>query len=154
MSEPTEWYHNLETSVETLKIQLGADARDFYLERFLKIARRVDEFAPSCQQCRECQSRMDNMQKDLVANAAQISKEQKRNFLGNIESILSHFKKIHGFISDGQNTAIFMAIGAGFGVALGAAFKNPVLGIPMGVVLGLIIGISLDARARKAGKVI
>ena len=154
MSEQTEWYRNLEINVEALKAQLGADARDFYLERFLKVARRVDGFAEDCQQCREYQVRMVSVQEELSANIAQLLKEQKRNFLGNTSSILTHLKKTHGLISDGQNTGIWLAIGAGVGVALVAAFQNPVIGIAAGVGFGLVIGISLDAQARKAGKVI
>jgi len=154
VTEQTGWYHSLETDVEALKVQLGADARDFYLERFLKVAWRVDGFAEDCQQCREHQFRMVGMQEELSANIAQLLKEHKRNFLGNTSSILAHLKKAHGLISDGQNTGIWLAIGAGIGVALGATFHNPVIGIATGVGLGLVIGISLDAQARKAGKVI
>jgi hypothetical protein len=154
MTEQTEWYRNLSAGVEDIKAQLGADSRDFYFDRFMKIARRVDEFADNCQQCHQYQSHMDSLLKDLAANAPQIPKEQKRTFLGNTNTILSHLKKVHGLISDGQNTGIWLAIGAGIGVALGSAFKNPGIGIGAGVALGLIIGASLDAKARKDGKII
>ena len=153
MPEQTEWYNNLKNDVETLKTQMGADARDFYLERFVKIAQRIDAFATDCQQCHEYQAHMDNILKELSADTQQISKEQKRSFLGNMNTILSHLKKTHGLISDGQNTGIWLAIGAGMGIALGAAFENPAIGISIGLSFGLILGISLDARARKAGKV-
>ena len=154
MSEQTEWYRNLEAKVEMRKAQLGADARDFYFERFLKAALRVDEFSSGCQQCHEYKSRMDNMQKGLDTNTPQSSKEQRRNFLGNTEAILSHLKKTHGLISSGQNIGIWLAIGTGMGVAIGAVFQSPAIGIPIGVSLGLVIGSILDANARKAGKVI
>ncbi|MCL1885585.1 MAG: hypothetical protein FWF98_02310 [Dehalococcoidia bacterium] len=154
MSEQTEWYGNLEAKVETLKAQLGADARDYYLGRFLKIARRIGEFAADCPHCREFQTLMDNMIKDLSYAPTQITKEQKRLFLGNANTILSHLKKTHGLISDGQNTGIFLAIGAGVGVSLGVVFKSPIIGIPAGVALGIVFGAVLDMRARKAGKTI
>ena len=154
MPEPTEWYRTIEVSVESLRARLGADARDYHLDRFLKMACRVDEFAPTCPKCRLFQPEIDKMLRDLAANAPQILKEQKRTFLGGMEAILSHLQKIHGLISEGQNVGMWLAIGTALGVALGAGFRNPALGIPIGVALGLIIGYALDARAKKEGKVI
>jgi len=154
MPEPTEWYRNIETGVESLKSRLGADARDYHLDRFLKMTRRVDEFAPTCPKCRLLQPEIERMLRDLAADAPQIPKEQKRAFLGGMEAILSHLKKTHGLISEGQNVGMWLAIGTAVGVALGAALSNPVIGIPIGVASGLGIGVALDARAKKEGKVI
>ena len=154
MPEPTEWYRTIEVSVESLRARLGADARDYHLDRFLKMARRVDEFAPTCPKCRLFQTELDKMLRDLAANAPQILKEQKRTFLGGMEAILSHLQKIHGLISEGQNMGLWLAIGAGIGLALGAGSRNPAIGIPIGVALGLIVGTALDNKAKKEGKVI
>ena len=154
MPEPTEWYRSIETGVESLKARLGADARDYHLDRFLKMNRRVDEFAPTCPKCRLFQPEIERMLRDLAADAPQILKEQKRAFLGGMEAILSHLKKTHGRISEGQNVGLWLGIGALVGVALGAALKNPVIGVPIGVILGLVIGVALDSRAKKEGKVI
>jgi hypothetical protein len=154
MPEPTEWYHNLEISVESLKSRLGADAKDYHLGRFLSLARRVDEFAPTCPKCRLFQPEIDRMLRDLSADAPQILKEQKRAFLGGIEAVLSHLQKTHGLISEGQNVGLWMAIGTAIGVALGAGFHNPAIGIPIGVAVGGGIGAGLDAKAKKEGKVI
>ena len=141
--------------MESLKARIGApDARDYHLDRFLKMARRVDEFAPTCPQCRLFQPEIDKMLRDLAADAPQILKEQKRAFLGGMEAILSHLKKTHGLISEGQNVGLWLGIGTAIGVALGAGLRNPAIGIPIGVALGLVIGNVLDARAKKEGKVI
>jgi hypothetical protein len=94
------------------------------------------------------------MLRDLAADAPQILKEQKRAFLGGMEAILSHLKKTHGLISEGQNVGLWLGIGTAIGVALGAGLRNPAIGIPIGVALGLVIGNVLDARAKKEGKVI
>jgi len=155
MPEPTEWYRSLETSVESLRARLGqADAKDYHLGRFLNLARRVDEFASTCPKCRLYQPEIDRMLRELAENAPQILTEEKRSFLGNMEAILSHLKKTHGLISEGQNVGLWLAIGAAAGLALGAGLSNPAIGIPIGVALGLIIGNVLDARAKKEGKVI
>jgi hypothetical protein len=154
MSEPTEWYRTIEIGVESLKAQLGRDAQDYHLDRFLKMARRVDEFAASCPKCQLYQPEIDQMLRDLAADAPQIPREQKRKFLGGMEDILNHLKKTHGLISEGQNVGLWLAIGTAAGVALGAAIGNPAIGIPIGVVLGLGVGYFLDARAKKAGRVV
>jgi hypothetical protein len=155
MPEPTEWYRNLEIEAASAKARIGdADSRDYHLDRLLKIARRVDEFAPTCPKCKILQPEIDQMLRDLVANAPQIPIQQKRKFFGGMESVYSHLKKTHGLISEGQNVGLWLAIGTAFGVALGAALQNPAIGIPIGVVLGLAVGYILDARAKKASKVI
>jgi len=155
MPEPTEWYRNLEISVESLKQRIGAaDARDYHLDRLLKIARRVDEFAPACQECQDFKPQIESMVRELSANAPQILKEQKRAFLGHMEAILSHLHKTHGLISEGQNLAIWLSIGTALGLALGGVFSNPAIGIPIGVGLGIAIGAALDAQAKKAGRVL
>jgi len=155
MPEPTEWYRTIETGVESLKARIGApDARDYHLDRFLKMARRVDEFAPTCPKCRLFQPEIDKMLRDLAANAPQILKEQKRTFLGGMEAILSHLHKGHKLISEGQNLAIWLSIGTAMGLALGGAFQNPAIGIPIGVGLSIAIGSVLDAQAQKEDKVI
>ena len=154
MQEQIDWYHNLGITAEKLKAQLGSDARDYYFDRFMKIARRVDEFATNCQHCREYQFRMDNMLEELSISAPYVLKEQKRAFLGSTNFILSHLKKSHGLISDGQNVGIWLAIGVAIGTALGTAFGNPAIGIPIGTGLGIVIGITIDGKARKNGKII
>ena len=154
MPEPTEWYRSLETGVESLKAKLGRDVQDYHLGRFLKMARRVDEFTPTCPQCRLYQPEIEQMLRDLAAGAPQIPREQKRKFLGGMEVILGHLKKTHGLISEGQNVGLWLGIGAAVGLALGAGLSNPAIGIPIGVALGLAIGTALDNKAKKEGKVI
>jgi hypothetical protein len=154
MPEPTEWYRNLEVSVESLKAQLGRDAQDYHLDRFLKMARRVDEFAPDCPRCRLYQPEIDQMLRDLAADAPQIPREQKRKFLGGMDDILNHLKKTHGLISEGQNVGLWLGIGTVAGLTLGVVIDNPAIGIPIGVVLGLGVGYFLDSRAKKAGRVV
>ena len=155
MPEPTEWYRNIEAGVESLTAKLGkADAKDYHLGRFLKIARRVDEFAPTCPKCRLLQPEIDRLLRDLSTGAPEILKEQKRSFLGGMEAILSHLQKIHGLISEGQNLGLWMAIGIAVGVGLGSVLSNPAIGIPIGFVMGLAVGTALDSKAKKEGKVI
>jgi hypothetical protein len=155
MPEPTEWYRSLKTAVASVKSSIGdADSRDYHLDRFLKLALRVDEFAPTCPKCRLLQPEMDQSLRDLGANAPRIPIDQKRKFLGGMETIYTHLKKTHGLISEGQNMGLWLALGTAFGVALGAAIQNPLIGIPIGLALGFVIGNVLDNRAKKASKVI
>lgn len=50
----------------------------------------------------------------------------------------------------GQWIAVGLAIGAGFGVALGLVFHNLALGIAIGAGLGLSVGAAVDQRGRPA----
>ncbi len=155
MPEPTEWYRNIEAGIGPLKTQLGsANARYYNLDRLLKIARRVDEFAPNCPKCQELQTEIERMLRDLKTYTPQEFKQQKRVFFRDSEALFYHLQKAHGIISEGQYTGALLALGAGMGVALGAGFNNLGFGIPVGTAAGLIIGIILDDRAKKAGKML
>ena len=153
--EPTEWYRNLEKAVVSAKERIGpADSRDYHFDRFLKLARRVDEFAPTCTECKLLKPEMDKILAEMSVNAPQIPINQKRAYLGGMESVYSHLKKTHGLISEGQNLGLWLAIGTAIGVALGAALQNPMIGIPIGLAVGFVIGNVMDARAKKEGKII
>ena len=155
MPEPTEWYSNLEKAVASAKERIGpADSRDYHFDRFLKLARRVDEFAPTCSRCKILQPEMDKMLADMSVNAPQIPINQKRAYLGGMETIYSHLKKTHALISEGQNMGLWLAIGTALGVALGAAIQNPLIGIPIGLAVGFVTGNIMDARAKKEDKII
>lgn len=154
MSEPTEWYNTIKAEVDSLKTILGRDAQDYHLDRFLKIARRVDEFEPDCPKCRLIRPQMNQMLRDLSVNAPQILHEEKRAFLGQMQDIISHLRKTHRLVGEGENVGIWLGIGAAIGLALGAALSNPAIGIPIGVALGLIAGTALDNKAKKEGRVI
>lgn len=155
MAEATEWYKMLETSVESLRERIGrADEKDYHLDRFLKLARRVDEFADTCPKCRLLRPDIEQMVRDLTANAPHILREQKRAFLGRMDSMLTHLRKTHGLISDSQNLGYGLVIGTAVGAALGSGLRNPAIGVPVGVGVGVAVGVALDARARKKGRVI
>ncbi len=155
MPEPTEWYRNLETAVDSAKERIGAaESRDYHFDRFLKLARRVDEFTPTCARCKALQPEMDKILADISENAPQIPINQKRAYLGGMETLYSHLKKTHGLISEGQNMGLWLAIGTAIGIALGAAIQNPLIGIPIGLAVGFVIGNVMDARAKKEGKII
>ena len=73
--KPTIWYDNLEASCATIKHLLKEEARDYSLNRFLRIARRVDEYANSCPHCRESQLQMESLLNEISANIDQLSKD-------------------------------------------------------------------------------
>jgi hypothetical protein len=154
MPEPTQWFLTLQIETESLKAKLGRDSQDYHLDRFLKIARRVDEFAADCPKCKVLRPQMGQMIMDLSANAQQILREQKRAFLGQMQDIIAHLKKTHGLIGEGENVGVWLGIGAAIGLALGAGLSNPAIGIPIGVALGLAVGTALDNKAKKEGRVI
>ena len=162
MPEPTEWYRSLETEVETLKSRLGRDEQDYHLDRFLRAARRVDEFAAECPKCRIFKPLMVNMVRDLLSNAPQILRDQKRLFLGNMQDIITHLHRTHHLVSEGQNIGTWLGMGAGVGVLLGSLLSSslfnisygPAIGLPIGVGTGLAIGTALDDKARREGRFI
>lgn len=154
MSEASEWHRGIEANVESLRTRLGAsDAREYQMDKLLKIARRVDEFSAACAQCHSFKPEIQGLVAELAATPA-ILKSQKRSYLGRLGRMVDHLHKTHHLISEGQNLAIWLSIGTALGMALGGAFQNTFVGIPVGAGVGTAIGAALDGRARRDGRVI
>jgi len=120
----------------------------------LCVAQRVAEFSPVCSQCMAHQQDVATITRDLP-NLIQINDKQGRKaYHKTLNSIIGHLQKQHKIVTEGYYMGIGIAIGSGFGVALGAATDNIGIGIPIGVGIGLAIGSTLDAKAKKEGRIL
>ena len=153
MNQSSEWYQNIARGIEALKTRLGQpESNEYHLDKLLKLSRHVDALAATCDLCQNLKPEIEKLVQQLNT-PSQITRAQKRSYLGNMERIVSHLQKGHKLISEGQNLAIWLGIGTALGMAFGALFKNMAIGIALGVGVGVAIGASLDARAKKEGRV-
>jgi len=107
--------------------------------------------------CGECQLSQQEVQ-ELIRNLGNLihipDKEGRKRHLKKIDHTISHLKKQHKLVTEGQYVGIGIAIGAGVAAVLGAALGNPSAGTGIGVAIGVGLGSYLDKKAKKEGRVI
>jgi hypothetical protein len=150
-----DWYESIAKEINVLKDTLSEkDYRKHKLRLLLCVAERVAEFSPECGQCQMFQQDVMTLTKD-VGNLVQMAdKESRKRYFKSMNKIIGHLQKQHKLVNAGQYMGIGVAIGAGSGVALGAAMNEVGGGIPIGVGIGVAIGAALDAKAQKEGRVL
>lgn len=117
---------------------------------------RVDSFSAVCGECQALRQHLTKLAEDLrdsvqVSDMVQMPKERRKSYLKTINNTIKHLQREHHLITEGQNFGIWLASGAGIGVALGTGMGNVASGIPFGIGLGMAIGAALDTKARKEG---
>ena len=155
----SQWYNRIASDISGYQLTLGPkDSKKYRLDKFLRIAKRVDEFSDICADCQFHQREIDKMVQNFSMMIQTRDKEGFKEYAGSIEKLTEHLKKAHNLVEKGHymgmGVGIGMAVGAGIGTALGAALDNPGIGTGIGAGLGLLIGAILDKRARDEGKVI
>ncbi len=148
------WYQRVESDIANLKLTLDKKQRAaFQLDLLLRIARRLDEFSLTCQDCGDYKQQVTGLLQEAPNLAQFPSKESTKLYRKAVNDIAAHLKKQHKLVDQGTYMGVGIGIGSGLGTALAASLQNPgYTGI--GVALGVAIGAALDARAKKTGKVI
>lgn len=129
------------------------DQKRLRLDMVLRIARRLDDLSVGCETCPGHRTAIDR----LVASLDNFEKWQVEDwkvYYRSFDGIIKHLKTAHHLAEEGEHLALWMAIGAGVGVALGAAFDSIGLGLALGVASGVALGAILDGVAHKQGRVI
>ncbi len=150
-----DWYDSVSRRIEELKNVLNErDFRKLRLYSLLCIARRVAEFSPECGQCMMFREEITLLVKNAQTVAQTNDRKQRKSYSRSVNRYTAHFQKTHNLVNEGYYTAMYMAIGSGIGVAIGAALDNIALGIPIGVGVGVAIGASLDSKAKKENRIL
>ena len=155
MEAHSVWYDKIAKQINLHRETLDKKgAKKYKLDLLLRIAKRVDDFSYTCEECQAYKQEITRLIADL-GNLIQLpSKEARRSYTKAINTIVKHLKKEHELVSEGHYLGIGMGFGTGIGAALGVALGNPGLGPALGVAIGLAIGSYLDKKAKKEGRVI
>ena len=171
MCSPTEayenWYEGISKEIGELKAMLSLlSQRRYKLSLFLRVARRVASFSTNCEECRNLQSQISKLSKDLVGSPEITSKEYQ-NYRTTIKSITKHLRRKHGLVGEKQYVKRFVSIGAAFGLSLVISgyilinFGITLLALSMTlpalvirIISGYTVGYLLDKRAKKQDRVI
>ncbi len=129
------------------------DGKKYRLALFLRIVKRVAEFAPDCEECRTSETQFRQLA-DYLAQAP-VPKFWRRAYLGGIDRRLRHLRRRHRLAMKGENTSFWIGVGIALGLALGTLFDtHAAYGAGIGLLVGAAVGVTLDARARRHGRVI
>ena len=155
MKVNTNWYNGIKKQIELLENSLSEkDYKKFKLHLLLCVAERVDQFSSECGQCEIFKQDVTTLIQD-VGNLAQIAdKAWRKAYFKSMNKVIGHLQRQHKLVTEGYYIGVFMAIGSGLGVALGAAMDEVGGGIPIGVGIGVALGAALDYKARKEGRVL
>ena len=159
MEAGSQWYNRTVSEIDQYRLSLGKkEAAKYKLDLLLRVAKRVDDFAQTCDACQTHQREIEELVQELGIITQRPDGEQRRKYTKAIFGITEHLKKVHKLVDKGHyigiGISIGMAIGAGIGAALGAAFDNPGVGTGVGLALGAAIGVYLDRKASQEGRVI
>jgi hypothetical protein len=159
MEVGSQWYNRVASEVNQYQVSLGAKGSKRYkLDMLLRVARRLDDFSQTCDECRTYQKEIDGLVQDLGLLVQMPDRQQQKKYARKIWDITEHLKKVHHLVDKGHYTGmgvgIGLAIGSALGAALGAAFDSPGVGTGIGAALGAIVGVYLDRKAREEGRVI
>jgi len=154
MEFKSDWYDKTEKEIGSQQDMLGQkEYKKYKLNLLMRIARRVADFSPTCGQCQLHQGDITGLTQSL-RNLSLMSKEGRKGYFKQINSLTEHLKKAHKLVTKGQYMGMWMSLGSGIGVAIGAGIDNIGAGTGLGVAIGLGVGKYLDNKAAREGRVI
>jgi hypothetical protein len=159
MEVGSQWYNRIASEISQYTVPPGRkDVKKYKLDVLLRVARRVDDFSQTCDECRTYQKEIEGAVQELDFLIQRPDRQQHRKYTKTVFNITEHLKKVHKLVGKGHymgvGIGIGMAVGAGIGAALGAVLDNPAVGTGIGVALGAAAGAYLDRKAKEEGRVI
>jgi hypothetical protein len=159
MEVGSQWYNRTASELDQYRLSLSKkEVAKYKIDLLLRVAKRVDDFSQTCDECRTNQREIEGLVQELDLLIQRPNKEQHKKCTKAVFEITEHLKKVHKLVEKGHymgmGIGIGMAIGAGIGAALGAAFDNPGVGTGVGLALGAAVGAYLDRKAKEEGRVI
>lgn len=160
MNGGSDWYNGIVQKINSLKNALDQeDYRKFRLDSLSSVAQRIDQFSPECTQCMSFREDVDRMTTNAGNLAQTGDKERRKSYLSDINEnmmkMTGHLQKKHKLITEGYYISLCTALGAGIGLVIGAvAFDNDSIGLAIGAGGGVAIGAALDAKAKKEDRIL
>ena len=161
--EDNDWYKSIvkETNLLRGKMPEG-EYNDYGLDLLLRIAKRVEDFSPQCEECSSEKEQISNILAG-ISNWPSITKEQKKNYIQTLRIISDHLKNQHNLTQKGWPLWISIIIGGLLGALPGLisallesdpesqawSLLSAMLGFPIGVVIGLIAGLIINKVRRE-----
>lgn len=130
-----------------------AESRKYRLAFLGRVAKRVNEFSPTCGECYTHKGEITALLNNLEG-LIQLSLTATKDYRNKINKIVGHLRKKHKLIPAGTYTAIGNGVGVALGVSIGVTMDNIGAGIAAGAGIGMAVGTALEAKAKKDGKIL
>ncbi len=157
------WINEIEQNIDNQKANIYyRDLRFYQVDRFIKMAKLIDEYSSHCAECKNNKEIVGDVAKDfglyLGGNLSR-RKQYERHY----DSIDKHLKKIHGHYAPQYFLSLYSFAGMVFGILPGALFYflspgNWVYYLSVCVMVSVFIarqfGKKKDNIIKKAGKLL
>ncbi len=127
------------------------ETKEYQVERLGRLVRKIDDISPACQDCGRLRAQAARLV-DMLGTTP-LTRAENRTYLFTMAELVSHLKKQHHLVNEGEYLAVGMVVGLVAGATL-AFFVHSLFATVGGLALGAVAGAWLDSRARRAGRVI
>lgn len=158
------WYDKIEIQIiENNEKLYKKDFKFYQVDTFLKLAKKTDEFSPTCVDCKLLKRKVEDVSENLdtYLNGEIASRRSYEKILNEIND---HVKRIHKIYPKQYNLYLFSFLGilAGMGVGWLIAWLfdenyvkgGLIFGFVIGLIAGRIIGKVRDNNLLKEGRVL
>jgi hypothetical protein len=155
----SQWHGDILNEVTRLQGVLDPrEVKRYRLGLLPGVSGRIDELALTCPECQTLRGELSNLLTELrpavQPDGSVPDKAFRKDYQKRFAAVMKHLEKTHKLVPPGHYQGVWLAIGPGFGIAIGVALDSTGIGIAVGTGIGLAIGAALDARARQHGPVI
>ncbi len=155
MEANNRWYEEITKKLDPYKDSLSKkEQKKFQLDLLTRVTRRVAEFNDECGECQLFQQEITAYVNELGNMIHLVDNARRKKYAKRLKQTVRHLKSEHKLVPKGHYVGIWISIGTGIGVAIGAGMDNVGAGIPIGIGIGVAIGTMLDAKAKKEDRVI
>ena len=155
MEANNRWYEEITKKLDPYKDSLSKkEQKKFQLDLLTRVARRVAEFNEECGECQLFQQEIMVYMNELGNMVHLADNVRRKQYAKRLKQTVRHLKSEHKLVPKGHYVGIWISIGTGIGVAIGAGMDNVGAGIPIGIGIGVAVGTTLDAKAKKEDRVI
>ena len=162
--EESLWYKKIEKDIIDENEKLYKNDFKFYqVESFLKIAKKIDQFAPDCEICKESKK----VSEELTLNLYDYLKgdvSSRRKYEKKIDTMNKHLRKVHSIYPKQYFISLYSLLGVVAGLLLGAIVayatipgflqQSLLFGFVLGLFVGRIWGKIKDKNQMKEAKVL
>ncbi len=162
--EESLWYKKIEKKIIEENEKLYKNDFKFYqVESFLKIAKKVDQFAPICENCNESKTISEELTENLF-DYLKGDVNSRRNYEKKLDTMNKHLRKEHSIYPKQYFISLYSLIGVVGGLLSGALIaymtipgfmkQSLLFGFVAGLFVGRIWGKIKDKKIQKEGKVL
>jgi len=164
------WFTKVKENIEQIseKNIKPKDVRFYNLGGFIDVAKRVEEFSHTCQECNNFKTEVFEISEN-IDKYINTSTTTRKDFEKKRDKFSNHLVKAHGLVKKNTYAATFAFIGLLIGALLGYLFAKTyavihavensefmkisvLIGWALGIVVGRIMGVLKDRQIKKENK--